>query len=449
MCTYTGNRNPSQFSCEEIDELNGQCVLHAEEHATRFFAVDDSLRPYTSSYTRDFAEFKEQYDILMQRKAERISEKIQEGDFDFKGLRYLSPYDEYHYKEYRDRDINIYGKLVIVDKEIDGDVDFSESRIEKLELRNCNISGVLNLGNANIGEIVLDNVSIRNERYSDRVPDTDEANAFLTSIEENISINLRYIFSRMLAIDDCLIQGDILLGRWDPDRYPPLEVEIRDTKLDGYLFLSSALTGRFDFSNSKFNRGILYLGSTISGWISFNRAFIGDIYEITLSRWAMFDADDKTEASFHGTKFADPAIQEKLCRKARRLYEEQGNREEADYHYYREMEARRKQKNRLINYLELPFQYIFRYGTQWKYILALYLGVVIVAAILFWKFHGIIGATSFFDCLYFTFITITTLGYGDMLPASGWFRLLAIFLAVFGTFIWAALIAIFARKYMR
>jgi hypothetical protein len=49
----------------------------------------------------------------------------------------------------------------------------------------------------------------------------------------------------------------------------------------------------------------------------------------------------------------------------------------------------------------------------------------------------------------FSIVTTATPGYGGYIPAPGLYQGLASFEAIFGTFMWAAFIATFARKYMR
>jgi hypothetical protein len=127
------------------------------------------------------------------------------------------------------------------------------------------------------------------------------------------------------------------------------------------------------------------------------------------------------------------------------------------------MVAKRKQKRCIWRYLELPIQYIFRYGTHWWGILFTWFLVAFGSAFAYWfgngiamanEIIGISSSSSFFDylysflnCLYFSSV-ITTFGYGDFHPV-GSFKLLATFEAIFGTFMWAVFIAIFTRKYMR
>lgn len=51
-------------------------------------------------------------------------------------------------------------------------------------------------------------------------------------------------------------------------------------------------------------------------------------------------------------------------------------------------------------------------------------------------------------CIYFNITTAATPRYGGYTPRSG-FEILKVFEAIFGTFIWAAFIATFARKFIR
>lgn len=126
----------------------------------------------------------------------------------------------------------------------------------------------------------------------------------------------------------------------------------------------------------------------------------------------------------------------------------------ADYYFYREMEAKRKQKSRIVRFLEWPFQYIFGYGTKWERVLITWFVVVLGCAFLFWVGNGIEANTlktvnSLWQNIYFSVVTATTLGYGDYHPKPGFYQVLASIEAIFGTFMWAAFIVIFARKYMR
>ncbi|GAI81392.1 unnamed protein product, partial [marine sediment metagenome] len=51
-----------------------------------------------------------------------------------------------------------------------------------------------------------------------------------------------------------------------------------------------------------------------------------------------------------------------------------------------------------------------------------------------------------FDCIYFSTITFTTLGYGDFRPLEGWGRILAGSEAFIGAFMMALFVYTFARR---
>ena len=156
------------------------------------------------------------------------------------------------------------------------------------------------------------------------------------------------------------------------------------------------------------------------------------------------------------------------------------------------MEAKRKQlreseKNikKLRGLLELPLQYVFGYGVKPLRVFGWWFAVVFICAFIYAFGNGILpveytyfsiltaatpgyGAILFnyiywfgnqfektihlwgylWKCIYFSTVSAATPGYGGYAPRPG-FEVLAAFEAVFGTFMWAAFIATFARKYMR
>ncbi len=170
---------------------------------------------------------------------------------------------------------------------------------------------------------------------------------------------------------------------------------------------------------------------TIGGDASFDRTKIGGKLE------------------FKYTTFKKPEAQEEACRTAKSIWSKLGARDEEDYYHYREMEAKRKQKNLIIKILELPIQYVFGYGVYPFRVIATWLLTVFCLAFVYWMGNGIEGAGSLLGYIYFSVVTAATPGYGGYNPKPGFYQGLASFEAIFGTFMWAAFIAIFARKYMR
>ena len=215
-------------------------------------------------------------------------------------------------------------------------------------------------------------------------------------------------------------------------------------------------------------------GATIKGNALFNEATIkGDV---------SFSLSNISYLTFKNAAFNKMSGQEEACRTARRTQERLGDRILADYHFYREMEAKRKQKYKtfslkpilelirklrleeaLRNYtgffgkqrriywgfLELPVQYIFGYGVYPWRVIATWLLAVFSLAFVYWIGNGVEAADSLLEYIYFSVVTAATPGYGGYHPKPGIYQGLASFEAIFGTFMWAAFIATFARKYMR
>ncbi|MHA2067509.1 MAG: pentapeptide repeat-containing protein, partial [Candidatus Thorarchaeota archaeon] len=204
-------------------------------------------------------------------------------------------------------------------------------------------------------------------------------------------------------------------------------------------------TGARIKGHAKFRRAI------IRGMAWFDRARVeGSIsfLEATIEGVTFFATTDTTFLTFEGARFGDLRGQERACRAAKMIHERQGERERADYHFYREMEALRKQKRRPRRWLESPVQYVFGYGVKPFRVIGTWLSVVLILAFVYWLGDGVSGAVSFWQNLYFSVVTSATPGYGGYDPNPG-FTVLATAQAIFGTFMWATFIVTFARKFMR
>ena len=198
------------------------------------------------------------------------------------------------------------------------------------------------------------------------------------------------------------------------------------------------------FEGSTFIEGALFLGATFR-WDA-------DFSEATFIRDALFN-DAKFEGevlTFRDATFVDARSQERACRKAKNVLEKNGNREEAGYHFYREMEGKRKQKPWYIRYPEFVFiQLIFGYGVHPFRLMAWWFFFVGIFAGIYWKWNGVTGALQPLDYIWFSITVAVTPGFAGYKPTSGLFQVVAGLEAIFGTFMWAAFIATFARKYMR
>lgn len=86
------------------------------------------------------------------------------------------------------------------------------------------------------------------------------------------------------------------------------------------------------------------------------------------------------------------------------------------------------------------------------YVLFGFCGAVLAAVIMFFESESFslnsTYSSQFHQFLYFSFITITTTGYGDILPIKPLARTLAIFLALFGNLYLTVIIGILIGKYL-
>ena len=111
-------------------------------------------------------------------------------------------------------------------------------------------------------------------------------------------------------------------------------LNLSNSKLDTALFINTTIQGDLRASETRVKSGVLFFNSRIGGYVDF----------LTLSTpFLVFDE----------TEFDDPESQEEACRKAKIILEEMGDRELSDEYFYREMDAKRRQKGTLTKYLEL------------------------------------------------------------------------------------------------
>jgi hypothetical protein len=176
-------------------------------------------------------------------------------------------------------------------------------------------------------------------------------------------------------------------------------------------------------------------------------------YESIYLNGSQFTGDILT---FRNAIFADPKSQEDACRRAKNVLQRAGDREEEGYHFYREMEAKRKQKPWYIRYPEFVFvQKIFGYGVHPWWLWGWWFFFVFLFAAVYWMGEGVNDATTAqaitepLAYIWFSITVAVTPAFAGYKPAAGWYQVVAGLEAIFGTFMWAAFITTFARMYMR
>lgn len=227
----------------------------------------------------------------------------------------------------------------------------------------------------------------------------------------------------------------------------------KGAKFNDYADFSGAKFGNYAyFSEAAFTDVTNFRGATFSGIADLGGATFSEIVEFSGTK---FEGDGST---FRDATFILAKSQEEACRRAKNVLERNGDREEAGYHFYREMEAKRKQKPWYIRYPEfVAIQGIFGYGVHpWRLIYWWLLFVSIFSNI-YLIGHGIDGIDHWYDYIEISFAISIAPGYIAAIinPTSAGYKLLPIYQAVamietiVGTFLWAGFIATFARKYMK
>lgn len=182
------------------------------------------------------------------------------------------------------------------------------------------------------------------------------------------------------------------------------------------------------FYKTTFDRRTIFEGAVFGG----SAIFRGATFEHVIFNEAKFEGDVLT---FRDATFNRAKDQEDACRKAKNVLEKNGDREEAGYHFYREMEAKRIQKGirgnsglDLIDCLKtdtwsfwrffwydaiewLFVQMMFGYGVHFERLIVTWVVVVVLFAGLYYHSDAISGVSNAFDSLKISFATAIAPGY--------------------------------------
>lgn len=254
-----------------------------------------------------------------------------------------------------------------------------------------------------------------------------------------------------------------------------------------------------NFSKANFGRGVDFNEAKFIGNAYFERALFGGYINLTRAKFG-------NRLTFKGAKFREPNSQEYACRTAKKVLGDLGIKDDADDHFYHEMEAIRQQKGirgrhymvpgairasggyvvedfskslqtkmdkfavlielikairarkwrkigRFILYDIIEFiviQKVFGYGVHPFSLFGWWLSIVIIFAIIYSAGGGLEQSDSkvWYDYLWFSIATAATPGYALYKPLD-FFKFIAGIEAIIGTFMWAAFITTFARKFMK
>ena len=324
-----------------------------------------------------------------------------------------------NYPEYGSSEYHALNKLKSdkVREKIDNDdFNFISVILDEIEFKNIEVK-YLDFMNAELRDVYFTNINI-NKRIIG-----DNGEPIFESIYPKINFEGAEIRSTVYF---SYVTCDIL----DFSNVKANELIFNNVKFGSGYFRDITVNKYFQFMNMEISRDIRLDNAKLLGDVNVNFSKI------------------KGDISLENVQFKNPIDQEKVFRIAKNIWENQGDRGEADKCFYKEMEAKRKQKKWYFRYLEVVIQYCFGYGVYPGRFIVTWISVILVFTVIYSTQSEINANLGFWSYFYSSVVTAITPGFGTYRP-EGNYQLFASVEAILGTFMWAAFIATFTRKYMR
>ena len=151
-----------------------------------------------------------------------------------------------------------------------------------------------------------------------------------------------------------------------------------------------------------------------------------------------------------------------VYRNLKNYFKQEGLYDVSGEYYYRERlmetEYNREEKKYLQWFGNLFLKLTTGYGERPLNVLISWIIIIFGFSFIYYIFSGIYNGIAynitsynpnFLETLYFSIVTFTTLGFGDLAPKPGFFQLFASFEALLGAIFMAMFIFVFARKMIR
>ena len=431
MCNYF-LKDTTHKNCEEKSHLGSEfCILHLD-----------------FPENKDGDEFKK----IIKLKEEKIREKIAISDYNFEGA--------------------ILANITLKDLKIDANLIFNNAQIwgdawfQNLEIsHDSHFSGAHFYGGTSFIESKVEMCAVFektifenscwfgncNLGYHSHFIDCSFGE--FTSFSKTIFGNTQFknaIFKGQTGFSECLFKG--------PNNFENVQFG-RNTQFGGNVFenetnfKSAKFSGFVSFDKAKFNEFSTIFDDANFDTVSFNGAqFNGDLIftNAHFGNEIKFSCIEITGIlNCENTTFKLPAMQELLCRTAKQNNENLGDRSRSDQYFFREMEAKRLQKSKILSFFEWFFvQEIFGYGVKpWRLFTA-WIVFICFFSVVYYTQNGIENIHSIMDYIWLSVTTAVTPGFGGINPKPD-IRIITTIEAILGTFLWAGFIATFARRYMR
>lgn len=372
-------------------------------------------------------------------------------------------------KKLKSKDFNFYGAKLY-------EIDFSRRKIEgPLYFVEVDIKKDVNFDGAEVlGDVIFNGSKIGGSIHFDNKNNKSKSTTIHGDVEFRGSNIGKSLFFRY-----AIIEGSV---KFDGGTNIKFVTWFSNAKVGGSGWFSGVTFGNFvNFREAKFGRSLLFQNSSVGrdAWfycinikneanfsdttfnkdVYFNAARIGGITSFNnsnIKEEAFFDgAKIEGRLSFDNTTFGTIEGQEEAYLKAKTVYDNLGDRIEADKYFFKEMVAKRKQKAWYKRYPEKALlEYGFGYGVYPLRVMVTWLVVILFFTIIYstevmYSTENLVyDFNSFLSYFYSSVVTAITPGFGTYRP-SGNYQIWASIEAIIGTFLWATLIATFARKYMR
>jgi len=242
------------------------------------------------------------------------------------------------------------------------------------------------------------------------------------------------------------------------------EVSFGDTefKIEG-IFENTTFEKRADFSEVKFEGEAIFESASFRGSVEYNETeFHNKLALKNLHLERGIDLEGEREY------YEKEQAWEEVSRVLKQNYEENGNKDKADKWFVEERRAIRKQnkeKGSRFEKIKAFFEWLIadvscEYGTNWIRLFVWTAGIILSFPFFYFignkiermgYIEGMSGGllANLGDCFYYSVVTFTTLGYGDMSPVGPIMKLLSSIQSFLGAVFMALIVVVLARKWMR
>jgi len=193
-----------------------------------------------------------------------------------------------------------------------------------------------------------------------------------------------FVLNSLILLSDNIIEGSINVR--GPGAFKSLSINSNE--------VSDILVERVNFSED-----VAICDCIIKGTLELNNVKIKG--ELNLSNTAIekaleFDEADVSRIRYEYFATPSPKVEESLYRKLRLICERFGKRGEADEYFVLEMDAKRRQKQAIVAFLERLFMFFFSYGVSIKRVLFTWSIMVFLFSLLYYLGSGVLNACDFF-----------------------------------------------------